>query len=101
MNGGAEVVHEAGEGKGESARAAAGDLLGFEDFNCDARLCENDSGGEAVGAGADDAGALHKSIVPETRLGGQADPGKMLQSWTGSSSGHSVTVFWPCEALVS
>ena len=71
MHRGAEVVHEAGQGEREGARAAAGNCFGFEDFDGDTGLCEGDGGGEAVGSRADDASALHEFIVPEMGGGSQ------------------------------
>jgi len=65
MNCGSKVVQEAGKCKWKRARAAAGDALCFEDLNSDSGSREGDGGGKAVGAGADDAGALHEFILPD------------------------------------
>ena len=69
----AEVVQEAGQGERERARAATGNVFGLEDFDGDAGLCEGDGSGKTVGAGADDASALHEFIVPEFGGGSQVD----------------------------
>ena len=53
MNGGAEIVEEAGQRELEGARGAAGLRLRLEDINVRAALCEGDGGGKAVGSGAD------------------------------------------------
>ena len=57
MDGGAEIVEEAGEREFEGAGGAAGLRLRFEDVDVYAALREGDGGGEAVGSCADDAGA--------------------------------------------
>ena len=56
MDGGAEVVVEAGEREVKGARGAAGLGFGLEDIDVDAELGEGDGGGEAVGSGADYGG---------------------------------------------
>jgi hypothetical protein len=57
MNGGAEIVEEAGQGELEGACGAAGLRLRLEDINVRAVLCEGDGGSETVGSGADYAGS--------------------------------------------
>jgi hypothetical protein len=59
MDSGTEIVEEAGQGKLECARSAAGLRLGFEDVDVSAGLREGDGGGEAVGSGADYGGATN------------------------------------------
>ena len=54
MNGGAGVVHEAGQRERGGAAAAARGSGGFDDVHGKARAGEQDSAGEAVGAAADD-----------------------------------------------
>ena len=58
MDGGAEVVMEAGEGEVEGACCAAGDGLGLVDGDFEACLGEDDGGGETVGACTDDIRSL-------------------------------------------
>ncbi len=55
MNGGAEIVEEAGQRELERACGAACLWLRLEDVNVHAVLCESDGGGQAVRSGADDA----------------------------------------------
>ena len=55
MDGGAEVVAEAGKGELHGAAGAADGGLGFVDVYGETSLGKHDSGGEAVGTGADDS----------------------------------------------
>src|ERR1700674_271405 len=57
MNGGAEIVEEAGQGELECARGTARLRLCFEDVNAHAALREGDGGCEAVRPGAHYAGS--------------------------------------------
>ena len=56
MDGGADVVMEAGERELKGAAGAACSGLGLVDVDFEASLSEDDGGGETVGAGADDCG---------------------------------------------
>jgi hypothetical protein len=56
MDGGAEVVVEAGEREVKRAGGATGLRFGLEDVDVNAELREGDGGGEAVGAGTDYGG---------------------------------------------
>src|SRR6266403_1314301 len=82
MDGGAEIVEEAGQREFERARGAARLRLRFEDVNAHAALRKGDGSGEAVGSGANDAG-------PARALSG-------CGHWRGGGSGgHSMAMMRP------
>ena len=53
-----EVMEEAGERERQRPHGASGLSLGLEHFDTHSSLRKHDGGGEAIGAGTDDTGAL-------------------------------------------
>ena len=59
MDGGSGIVKKARQGKWQSAASATWNCFGLVDVDGDAGARKRNGRGEAVGAGADDDGALH------------------------------------------
>jgi len=95
VDGGAGIVNETGQRKLGGAGGAAGSFHGLENEYAQAGPCQEDGGGEAVGAGADDDGIMGAGRMP-LRIHGGHCRGKhpsckerLLQCQRAKSSGDA------------